>query len=561
MGRVRVFQPNVAAISGAPPQTLQGSSSDGVSLGDSPSTRWDAGASVSDGVAVALTAAAGGTQIDTALTRFDGGSGAYTVTNGVLFAEGDVTDAMVSNRQIRVYIGGVEKQVYTEALDGRWPDGSVKSVLIQFSHTWSGTATGQIVLGSTRGTSDISKQTINEAPDAFHYPSSSTYLCSAYPFQPWDNVIPQSQWPTGTYWDTFVANMEGASNYGFEFIWNRLQYIEGISGHILDLYGGANYDILRGSYQWFCANPAKPELVYRGLYITDRMLTEYCELNNWGLPEERYCLVCDTVMHYWLTGDTTSETAPKDILTARTGTGWVASNMETTDYIYNHGRPHYNFLMAMVLADHLGLTVNSFDPSAGSTWAQKAASWVSAAMTQQTASAALTEDLPNYILDGIAGANNWKDVSSYWNSGGGYCTYCGEQLWQAAMRHLALQAYYHWISSTSPSGIAAHIKAHWDYYGTAGWDASNKGWPVNGGYRAQGSWVAGTADVNSYNLGELAFLYRIYGTAAYLTAGDAAMDGLGTQSYWENTVTINAGKQTIEKLWQTTNYIAARQGS
>src|SRR5258706_12143955 len=97
------------------------------------------------------------------LERFDGGSGSYTVTNGVAFRPGDLTTAMLTAKKLRVFVSGVEQAIYVEAQLGRHPDGSVKVALIQFIKTFSGAVSAAIRLGEVRGTSDIAKQTLNAA--------------------------------------------------------------------------------------------------------------------------------------------------------------------------------------------------------------------------------------------------------------------------------------------------------------------------------------------------------------------------------------------------------------
>src|SRR5882672_7651715 len=111
------------------------------------------------------------------LERFDGGSGSYTITNGVAFKPGDLTTTMLTAKQLRVLVGGVEQQIYVEALNGRHPDGSIKVALIQFIYSFSTPVSAEIRVGEARGTTDISKQTLNGYPSALIFPTSPTYLC------------------------------------------------------------------------------------------------------------------------------------------------------------------------------------------------------------------------------------------------------------------------------------------------------------------------------------------------------------------------------------------------
>lgn len=144
------------------------------------------------------------TGLSATLERWDGSSSSLAISNGIIFAEGDVTEAMIDDREIRVFVNGVEQAIYTEALDGRWPDGSVKSVLIQFSNTFTGSVSAEVRLGEVRQTTDISIQSIQPNPDGLLYLTSESYLCSAYPL--WFDIAPQSSHPTSP--DSFGVELD-----------------------------------------------------------------------------------------------------------------------------------------------------------------------------------------------------------------------------------------------------------------------------------------------------------------------------------------------------------------
>lgn len=152
------------------------------------------------------------------LERFDGGSGSLDISSGVIFAEGDVTEADVDDGLIRVFVDDVEQAVYTEALDGRWPDGTVKSVLIQFANDFTGSVDAEIRVGTARGTSDISKQAIQPDPDGMLYLDSPEYLCDAFPL--WYHIIPKSEQPTGTGFGASLDTVHSRYQTYSDSIWN-----------------------------------------------------------------------------------------------------------------------------------------------------------------------------------------------------------------------------------------------------------------------------------------------------------------------------------------------------
>ena len=61
-------------------------------------------------------------------------TGTGIVSWGFQLQEGDLSEADFTLRRVVVKVLGVEKAIYAEMLHGRYPDGSVRSILIQFEH-------------------------------------------------------------------------------------------------------------------------------------------------------------------------------------------------------------------------------------------------------------------------------------------------------------------------------------------------------------------------------------------------------------------------------------------
>ena len=491
--------------------------------------------------------------IPATLHRFDGGSGPYTMTNAVCLRPGDLTPAQLAAREYRVFVDGVEQSIYAEALTATWGDGSVRSVATHFVHTWAGSKTAEIRIGEVRQTSDIAKQTINGAPDAWLLPSNAQYLCDAYPLRRFDRVIPQSQWPSGEPWATFKSWMEGAGGRGFTYLWARAQILT----DYWEVGSSAYYDFFRAFYSWFCANPSMPELVHRGCKIAHSYVSDLGKPNGWFLQEQHACGILDTLVHYLLTGYEDSKTAAEEMLIARTGSSFTAANQATVDHIFNHGRIGYAYGMAIIICHILGRPNNSFDAAAGTDWDEKAASWVSAFITQQTAAASLTEQaLPYPWKNGVVGCNNWRDVLDE-------RAWVGEQIWQVGQRTLMVKAYRGEISTSSPAGTQAHIMDHVEYYINDGYSAAEQSYGRWDQRAWGGTWTVGgsDSDLSGFTLVELGHAIRTVGGTPYTTQAIALVQGMVDQSWWETNPPTNGSKQTIEKLMGFQDLVAALQGS
>lgn len=466
----------------------------------------------------------GTTSITAQLERFDGGSGSYTITNGVTFRPGDLTTVMLTAKQLRVFVGGVEQAIYVEALDGRHSDTSVKVALIQFIKTFTTPQAAEIRLGEVRQTTDISKQTLNDAPEALIFPTSPTFLCAAQPF--WRPLIPMSSRPTGTYWDIWENRYRSNSPYnteGPEPAW--ADAIAAGSNRQDEIYGSASYQWGRHMYEFFCMT-GEGKFLYRAIRGASFFLIDYARPNNWGLPEQHIGNFVDALVHYWGTGVTSSRDAP---LTAYANAGILfnISDEEMADrtFIYNHGRMAYDKLAPLVIGHHLGLSSVPSWESGAATWAAKALLMVEATLTQQFSD----------------GHNTWPDEAGH------------QQNWQCFERCAAMVMYYEWVAPDSR--IPGHVLSAYNYINDNWWFTTPQhAWSLEDD-------VASTvaAELNGFGLEVLAWLYRRNGGAAYTTRGDSAMDGIANEAFWP--AAGNNPKFIGEINWGVMPYIAARQGA
>ncbi|QJR36218.1 Ig-like domain-containing protein [Gemmatimonas groenlandica] len=119
----------------------------------------------------------GGNRIVAALTRISVGSGSALVSSGVPLVAGALRDTDVS--AVRVFVGGVEQRIFVAALQGRHPDGSLTSILLQFPYALASgiPVAAEIVLGSSRTLGDLPPQVNNPGmPDAVILPTDPNYL-------------------------------------------------------------------------------------------------------------------------------------------------------------------------------------------------------------------------------------------------------------------------------------------------------------------------------------------------------------------------------------------------
>lgn len=473
------------------------------------------------------------------LERFDGGSGSITVTNGVAFRPGDLTSAKLTAQKLRVFVSGVEQAIYTEALNGRHPDGSVKVVLIQFTYTFSTPLSAEIRLGETRQTTDISKQAVTSQPAGFLFPTSPVFLCAATPL--YRGITPMSNRPTGTYWDRWEQKYSSTSPYttvGSKIYFDNA-VAEPVNGNkYIFTYGTANYNWACHHYEFF-AMTGQAKYLYRGL-LGANFFFQYNALTDspaWGEAEWQLGCIVDTMLHYWMTGVTSSRDA---CYTAFQNSGILfnvsAAQLGSRTYQYNHGRVAFDHLMPLVVGHHLGLSpAPDWESGTAATWAAKALKCVDAFISQQFSD----------------GHNTWPDTNTV------YPAPATQQNWQVFLRSAGLIMYHKWVDPDSR--IYQHVLDGYNYINATYWVGGTcaddcAGWTI-----VNDSGYFGRPPLNGMTLEVIAWLYRQSGDAALLTRGDLAVQGVADSAFWPVTGTGDP-KLFSEENWGLMSYIGARQG-
>lgn len=482
-------------------------------------------------------AAASVLSIAAQLERFDGGSGSYTVTNGVAFRPGDLTTAMLTAKKLRVFVSGVEQAVYVEAQLGRHPDGSVKVALIQFIKTFSGALSAEIRLGEVRQTTDISKQTLNAAPDAYLFPTVPAFLCAATPL--WKSITPMSNRPTGTFWDQWELRYSSTSPYTSSG--SKAFFDQAIAdNNWIRIYNGAAYLWACHHYEFF-AMTGQGKYLYRAVRIANLILTQFLNVASpaWNENEAYIIPTPEALIHYWMTGTITSRDACYTIMqNAGIVVNVSAAQLADRTYQYNHGRVGWDHLAPLVIGTHLGLSsVPDWESGTAATWAAKALKCVDAFISQQFSD----------------GHNTWPDTNTV------YSLPATQQNWQVFLRATSLIMYYKWVNADSR--IYQHILDGYNYVNDNWWvildnlGGTNRGWNIINDLGTIGS---DNASLNGFGLEIIAWLYRQSGNASLLTRGDTAFDAIVNDSFWPDT--SGYAKQINEKHWGAMTYIAARQG-
>ena len=163
------------------------------------------------------------TTIAASTWRFDGNSGTVLVSSGFPLRPGQVTSAKLGN--VRVYVDGVEQAVAVDPLRGTFPDGSYRSIGIQFNYNLTNVVpvTSSVVIGTdARGTTDLAWTTVTYAiarTKAVIAPTDPVHLCNTMvtlmPLTPATNDAgPGPAWNTAfeTAWNT--AGIADATNPG-----------------------------------------------------------------------------------------------------------------------------------------------------------------------------------------------------------------------------------------------------------------------------------------------------------------------------------------------------------
>jgi hypothetical protein len=247
------------------------------------------------------------------VTRFDGGSGSVLVSNAIPLRAGMLRATDVRN--VHIFVGNTEQPVYVEPLRGRHADGSLRTVLVQWRYTMSGTATvpATFTIGAARTLPDLAKPTEGRGvPAAAALPTSADYLVSTDIVGPTVTAAAAAGVPGVAKWDETFRT-------GGDWHW----------ANEADAWG-ANYYDRAHSYYAMWARTGNPVYWHRGARIAVGYRTGYIEAYNGATPH--WSQAVGLLRHYQLTGDDASRAALK-LVADKSGWWVVPSHLGTTESV------------------------------------------------------------------------------------------------------------------------------------------------------------------------------------------------------------------------------------
>ncbi len=457
------------------------------------------GARATSTVVVAAPRSNAASRVDIAVMRFDGGSGRVMVSNGVPFARGAVTEATLN--QVHIFVNGAEQAVFTRALGGRWPDGSLRAALVQFDYTIPDARTipGYISIGGGRTLAAPAERAATPTPIAAALPTSSAYLIST-------GIVSAVYDPTATRAPTTTIAQ-------YEADYTRLEAADWAQcGAAWSCSRTAGYDRPYILYQeWVrTANPTYWQHATASVanYIDNYLAPNGGSAAAWWLNSE------GAAVHYWATGDERTRgyvftlavgmvygTRP-GLYGLGTSPGWPQ---------YGDDRARAKTLIAMMDAQRIDARWTPTGPATNDDWKYAANYAASVSLAN-----AVSQVLSTQQASGAFGGVQYKG---------------GQKAFMVGMLLNALIRYHDEV--TPDARIPAAVKRSIDYMWQNEWVASAQGFKyctfvVDD---ANADWPE--PSLNNLVVPAYAWYYRESGDARYASMVDQILYGAATtRSYW-----------------------------
>lgn len=440
------------------------------------------------------------------LYRFDGKSGSALVSNGIPLPPGRLKKSDLGN--LRLIVEGEEQAMRAEALEGLHPDGSLRSLLLQFQYPvpTSGWRIGKLIVGESRSLPDI------QEPEGFDRGKADVV---ALPSDPEYLVTTRINGPTVS----ARYNRTAGPTFGTYEV-NFAKYADTHWQHDRDNWGGANYYDRALIYYAFWVRTANPTYFRRATLLALNYRINYLEKNKyatsayWSMPE-------GIEQHYLLTGDESSRFA-----IARVAEQFAGMDVGDTLHItWAETRGQARTLQALYLAWRL----NAKGPR--------------------------QLDLPK-ILD--AKLKTVLEIQRPDGSNGWPAT-CYESLnfMHGLMNDQLISIYTNYRADTA---IVRYVKKNVDYLWKTQWLPRDRAFKYMSGRcksNAQGEDVGGphpTPDLNMLFVTGFGWIYYMTGDDSYRRAGDQIFEGGVRGAYW------TGSKQFNQTFTNSYKYVAYRLG-
>jgi hypothetical protein len=440
----------------------------------------------------------GGQHVKLTIQRFDGGSGAVLVSNAIPLPPGLLRPGQAST--VQLYVGESEQSIYTEELAGLHPDGSLRSLLVQFyAPVPSGTEVqGEMIVGEARRTTDIAKPTESRSvPAAVALPNDVDYLIST-------NLVGKTLKvsKTAELGPVFAKYDQDFATFA-ELNWAAQA----------DNWTQNYYDRALGYYaQWI--RSGNPQYWYRGARFAVSYRVNYLEANAYGtLPN--WSQLEGLEAHYLTTGDEASRVAIAE--TARSLTNGYFSQMAAMDNPWMDDRIRARMIMALLLGWKLD-----------------------AGGERATYAARLDSILPTIIAtQGSDGADRFVQT-------------CNESLnYMAGQLNDAMVKYY--VNYKQDDRIPQFIQRSVDYLWNQQWVPASEAFQYMSGPCTTIGAAEPAADLNNLIVNGFAFTYWRTGDPKYRDRADQIFAG-GVRKSW-----LNGDKQFNQEYTSSFLYLVLRQ--
>ena len=363
-------------------------------------------------------------------------------------------------------VGGQEQAALVEALQGRWRDGSLRAVLVQFSYPLASGSpvAAQLELGATRSTAAPAKVAVTwDEPQAVALPSQVSDLVGSQLEGP---TVAVAGSPFPTYESQFVQysdqhwNATGAD-------WEQGNYYDRALNHYA-------YWVRSGQVKYW----------QRATALALNYRRNYLEANGYG-ASPHWAQLEGLALHYWLTGDERSRTAVVRTATQLSDEFTVA-DMRRPDEENIEGRIQQRILLGCLLAGQLGDTSRD--------WGGRADGYVNGILSLQQA-----------------------DGSYSWSDWGGY-----QANYMVGLQNDALIKYYE--QRSADSRVLSGVKRALDYMWSTQWVSGAQAFQYVSGQAPTGG-TDPAPDLNGLIGPAYGWVYARTGDATYKTRGDAVLQG------------------------------------
>jgi len=443
--------------------------------------------------------------VELAVTRLSGSAGEALVANAIPLTPGALrADALAG---VRLVVDGEPKEAYFEATTGRHPDGSLRSVLVQF-RTFLRPAdrlTAWLIIGSSTPGRRLAEPAETPVyPEAVALPTSAEYLVATGLVG--ETVTVSESRRTGVVWAKYERD--------FEFWANKHWLASGA-----DWAAGDYYDRVQIYYAWWVRS-GQLEYWRRATLMAIDYRSRYLEKNNYG-SSHHWAQLEGLALHYILTGDSRSRDAVE-----RTAQGLSSYYRRNALGKVNHQDMESRIQARSLLAALLAWEVQNGDPATG--YAER---WA--------------KDLP-LMLAQILKAQR-PDGSFLW---GGYCT--SSINYMNGILNDVLIRYY--TRFRPDSVIVSSVRRNADWLWATQWRPDGSFNYQSISCQRNNSGPSRSPDLNGLFVTTYGWLYQQTGDGRYRDAADQIFSTLQRGTY------LQGSKQFNQMYTMSYRYLAYRRG-